>query len=281
MTVKELDSAPNVAALYPKVVLGGLRKNGGDTLPDLEFVRTGVVADRDELAAYNQVCGFRLSDELPITYPHIQAFGMQMALMAEPSFPFPLLGMVHVGNRITQHRPVRLDEAVTLRVRVADLRPHEKGKQFDVISEALAGDELVWSDVSTYLRRGGGSGSSGGGQQLAAPTPGAVWRVPGDIGRRYAEVSGDRNPIHLHPLTAKAFGFPSAIAHGMWTKARALAAFEGRLPEAYTVDVKFKLPVLLPAKVAFTAWRTDDGNAFEVWNARKPKPHLTGTITHL
>ncbi|MBB3662836.1 MULTISPECIES: MaoC family dehydratase [Prauserella salsuginis group] len=281
MTVKELDSAPNVAALYPKVVLGGLRKNGGDTLPDLEFVRTGVVADPDELAAYNQVCGFRLADELPITYPHIQAFGMQMALMAEPSFPFPLLGMVHVANRITQYRPVRLDEAVTLRVRVADLRPHEKGKQFDVISEALAGDELVWSDVSTYLRRGGGSGSSGGGQQLAAPTPGAIWRVPGDIGRRYAEVSGDRNPIHLHPLTAKAFGFPSAIAHGMWTKARALAAFEGRLPDAYSVDVRFKLPVLLPAKVAFTAWRTDDGHAFEAWNARKPKPHLSGTITHL
>ncbi|GAA1249993.1 MaoC/PaaZ C-terminal domain-containing protein [Prauserella halophila] len=281
MTVKELHSAPNVAALYPKVVLGGLRKSGGDRLPDLEFVRTGVVADPGELAAYNQVCGFRLSDELPITYPHIQAFGMQMALMAEPSFPFPLLGMVHVANRITQYRPVRLDEAVTLRVRVADLRPHEKGRQFDVISEALAGDELVWSDVSTYLRRGGGSGSGGGGQQLAAPTPGAIWRVPGDIGRRYAEVSGDRNPIHLHPLTAKAFGFPSAIAHGMWTKARALAAFEGRLPDAYSVDVKFKLPVLLPAKVAFTSWRTDDGNAFEVWNARKPKPHLSGTITNL
>lgn len=281
MTVKELDSAPNVAALYPKVVLGGLRKSGGDRLPELELVRHGVTVDPGELAAYNQVCGFRLADELPITYPHVQAFGMQMALMAEPSFPFPLLGMVHVGNRITQRRPVRIDEAVTLRVRVADLRPHEKGKQFDVISEALAGDEVVWSDVSTYLRRGGGSGSGGGGQQLAAPTPGAIWRVPGDIGRRYAEVSGDRNPIHLHPLTAKAFGFPSAIAHGMWTKARALAAFEGRLPDAYSVDVKFKLPVLLPAKVAFTAWRTDEGHAFEVWNARKPKPHLSGTITHL
>lgn len=106
-----------------------------------------------------------------------------------------------------------------------------------------------------------------------------IWRVPGDIGRRYAEVSGDRNPIHLHPLTARLFGFPSAIAHGMWTKARALAAFEGRLPDAYTVDVRFKLPVLLPAKVAFTSWQTDEGWAFELWNARKPKPHLEGTIT--
>ncbi|OLT38788.1 hypothetical protein BJF85_08830 [Saccharomonospora sp. CUA-673] len=281
MTVTELNGPPNVAALYPKVVLGGLRKSGGQ-LPDLEFVRTDVVTDPEHLAAYNQVCGFRLSDELPITYPHILAFGLQMSLMAEPSFPFPLLGMVHVANRITQHRPIRIDEPMTLRVRTADLRPHEKGTQFDVISEAHVGGEVVWSDVSTYLRRGGGTGSgSGGGKQLAPPTPGAIWRVPGDIGRRYAEVSGDRNPIHLHPLTAKAFGFPSAIAHGMWTKAHALAAFEGRLPDAYTVDVKFKLPVLLPAKAAFTTWQTTDGHAFELWNARKPKPHLSGTVTAL
>ncbi|MFC4005368.1 MaoC/PaaZ C-terminal domain-containing protein [Prauserella oleivorans] len=283
MPVKELDTAPNVAALYPKVVLGGLRKRGGDALPDLELVRSGVVADPGHLAAYNRVCGFRFGDELPATFPHILAFPLQMALMSEPDFPFPLLGMVHVANRITQHRPVRLGEAMTLRVRTQNLRPHEKGTQFDVVSEALVDDELVWTDVSTYLRRGGGTGSGSRGEQLAPPSPGAIWRVPGDIGRRYAEVSGDRNPIHLHPLTAKLFGFKAAIAHGMWSKARVLAAFEGRLPEAYAVDVRFKLPVLLPAKVAFTSWRTDGetgaGWAFELWNARTPKPHLSGVIT--
>jgi len=92
-------------------------------------------------------------------------------------------------------------------------------------------------------------------------------------------VSGDRNPIHLHALTAKLFGFPAAIAHGMWTKAHALASFEGRLPDAFTVDVRFKQPVLLPGKAAFTSWKTDDGWAFELWHASKPKPHLEGTIS--
>ncbi|WP_019810924.1 MaoC family dehydratase [Saccharomonospora halophila] len=304
MTVKQLDTAPGLGTLYPKAVLGGLRKNGGDALPDTEYVRTGVTIDPAHLAAYDRVCGFRLDDEVPATYPHVLVFGTQVALMTEPDFPFPLLGMVHVANRITQRRPVRVGETFSLRVRVRDLRPHEKGRQFDVVSELVpeggSSDEAVWTDVSTYLRRGSdGSGTSGeaGGSgpeqarktELAAPTPDAVWTVPGDIGRRYAEVSGDRNPIHLHKLTAKAFGFPSAIAHGMWSKARALAAFEGRLPGAYSVDVRFKLPVLLPAKVAFTSWRTDgtdgtdgtdrDGWAFELWHARKPKPHLSGTIT--
>ena len=279
MAIRELDSTPSLATLYPKALLGGvLRKPSGGELPDTELVRTGVVVDPAHLAAYNTVCGFRLSDELPATYPHMLAFPLQMALMTEPGFPFPLLGMVHVANRITQHRALRVSEPLTVRVRAENLRPHEKGRQFDVISEAWAGEHLVWTDVSTYLRRGSGSGSSRR-DQLAPPTPDAIWRVPGDIGRRYAEVSGDRNPIHLHPLTARLFGFPRAIAHGMWTKAHALAAFEGRLPEAFTVDVRFKQPVLLPAKAAFTSWSTSEGWAFELWSG--PKPNLEGTISSL
>ncbi|TNC26160.1 MaoC family dehydratase [Amycolatopsis alkalitolerans] len=275
MATKELHSAPRLASLYAKAVLPS---RGGETLPDTEYLRAGVEFDPAHLAAYDQVCGFRLSDELPATYPHLLAFPLQMALMTQPDFPFPLLGMVHVANRITQRRPVRLGETVSIRVQAENLRPHEKGRQFDVLSELSTQDGVVWREVSTYLRRGGRSGSSRS-RQLAAPSPTAIWRVPAGIGRRYAEVSGDRNPIHLHPLTAKLFGFPAAIAHGMWSKARTLAAFEGRLPGAYTVDVRFKLPVLLPAKVAFTSWETSDGWAFELWHAKKPKPHLEGTIS--
>ncbi|MDT8910547.1 MaoC/PaaZ C-terminal domain-containing protein [Amycolatopsis sp. PS_44_ISF1] len=278
MAVRELNSAPSLATLYPKALL---RRGGGSKLPDLELVRSGVVVDPAHVAAYAEVCGFRFGDELPATYPHLLAFPVQMALMTEPGFPFPLLGMVHVANRITQRRPLRLGETFTVRVRAEDLRPHEKGRQFDVVSEVSVGAETVWTDVSTYLHRGGGSGASGPRAQLASPTPNAIWKIPGDIGRRYAEVSGDRNPIHLHPLSARLFGFPSAIAHGMWTKAHALASFEGRLPPAFTVDVRFKQPVLLPAKAAFTTWATEDGWAFELWNARKPKPHLDGTISAL
>jgi hypothetical protein len=280
VAIRELDSTPSLATLYPKALLGGvLRKPSGDALPDTELVRTGVVVDPAHLAAYNTVCGFRLSDELPATYPHMLAFPLQMALMTEPGFPFPLLGMVHVANRITQHRALRVGEPLTVRVRAENLRPHEKGRQFDVVSEAWTGEDLVRRDVSTYLRRGSASGPSGRREQLAPPTPDAIWRVPGDIGRRYAEVSGDRNPIHLHPLTARLFGFPRAIAHGMWTKAHALAAFEGRLPEAFTVDVRFKQPVLLPAKAGFTSWATSEGWAFELWSGSKP--HLEGTISSL
>jgi MaoC like domain len=152
-----------------------------------------------------------------------------MDLLTGP-FPFSPLGLVHVANRIEQRRPLRADERLDLRVRAADLRPHERGTQFDMLAEAAVDGETVWRDRSAYLHREGGGG--GGGDRAEPPVASAIWRVPGDIGRRYANVSGDSNPIHLHDLAAKALGQPGAIAHGMWTKARCLAALEGSLPEA-------------------------------------------------
>jgi acyl dehydratase len=99
--------------------------------------------------------------------------------------------------------------------------------------------------------------------------------VPEDIGRRYGAVSGDRNPIHLHGWSAKLFGMPRPIAHGMWLKARCLAELEPTLPDAFSVAVRFKLPLFLPAQVAFG--RTD--GAFEVRDASSGKPHLGGTLS--
>jgi acyl dehydratase len=281
MITKELDAAPGSGGLLLKAALGslpGVSRRGKD-LPDTELVLPEVTADAEHLAAYSRVCGFGVRDELPATYPHVLAFPLALSLMADGSFPFPMIGLVHVNNTITQHRPLRLGEPFTLRVRTADLRPHERGTQFDLIHEATVDGEPVWRDVSTYLRRSGSSGPSSSREPADAPPPGAVWHVPEDIGRRYAAVSGDRNPIHLHALAARAFGFPRAIAHGMWTMAHAVASLEGRLPAAYTVDVAFKLPVLLPAKLAFSA--TPDGPAWhlDLTDARTAKPHLRGTIT--
>jgi hypothetical protein len=272
---RTLDSTPNLTMLFGKAVLTGFTRHGKN-LPSTVYSRD-LVVDAEHLAAYNKVCGFRLTDELPVTYPHILSFPLQVKLMTDGDFPFPLVGSVHLANRITQHRPLRADQPIALKVHVDNLRDHAKGKQFDMISEATSGGAVVWESVSTYLRRGGGSGGSSE-KEIVARQPRAVWRVPEDIGRRYAEVSGDRNPIHTHALTARLLGFPRAIAHGMWTKARCLAAFEGRLPDAYTVDVRFKAPVLLPAKVGFYAAQQDDWQ-FELFDARSGKPHLSGVIS--
>jgi acyl dehydratase len=261
--------------------LGG----GGREVPDLTLALSDVPVDRDRLAAYDRVCGFGLRDALPATYPHMLAFPLHLRLMTDPSFPLPAIGLVHIYNKITQRRPIDAGELLSLRVWATPLAPHPRGTQFSLCTEARVGDELVWEAVSTNLRRGdGGGGDADGASGPEVPSAealaaAATWKLPGDLGRRYGSVSGDMNPIHIHSLSARLFGFPSAIAHGMWTKARSLAALEPRLPGAFTVEVAFKRPILLPATVEFAEAADDGGIRFGVRDRRRQTPHLDGRLT--
>ena len=268
------------AAVYGRIAAGAalepLRRRP-DALPDSRLWRNGIEIDRSQLAAYDRVCGFALSDTLPATYPHVLAFPLAIELMAASDFPFGVLGLVHLRNAIEQLRPLRADEPLDLLVWAEQLARHPRGRTVDVVAEGSIGGEPVWRDRSTYLHRE----SSGGGArrgESARPDPVAVWDVPGDTGRRYAAVSGDRNPIHLHRVPAKLLGQKRAIAHGMWTKARCLAALQGHLPEAFTVEVAFKLPLGLPAKIAFASWREQQTRRFALHDARSGKPHLDGAL---
>jgi hypothetical protein len=218
----------------------------GDAMPSDTRTRT-VSLDAEHLARYAHVCGFTLRDSLPPTYPHVLAHPLHVELLA--SSPFSAVGVVHIANRVVQHRPLSLGERLDLRVHAGPFAPHRRGRTFDFVSEAYAGDELVWEGFSTMLKRGGGDERLPREEPPEAPPVTARWELADDLGRRYAAVSGDHNPIHLHGLAARAFGFPRAIAHGMWTKARCLAAL--RLVDAFEVEVAFRKPVLLPSSVTF------------------------------
>jgi acyl dehydratase len=285
MAVRELRGSPAMlpmfaragAAMFPGASRLPFVGGGGGGIPDLTLVLNDAEVDRDRLASYDRVCGFELRDALPATYPHMLAFPLHLALMTDGSFPFPAIGLVHIYNRIVQHRPVTVGERLSIRVWPTPVERHPRGRQFSIRSEVRVGDELVWEEVSTNLHRGPSSEGSVAFDLPSAkelPTT-ATWKLAGDLGRRYGAVSGDLNPIHLHPLTARLFGFPSTIAHGMWTKARCLAALEARLPETFTVEVAFRRPILLPATVQFAE---GDEIRFGVRQAEKGTPHLDGLV---
>lgn len=292
---RTLDSSPSILPLYAKAALpmvpgasllpfvpGG----GGEIPEDLDLELAGVAAEPAEVAAYAKVCGFALRDQLPPTYPHMLAFPLHMAVMSDGRFPFGAVGLVHVENSIVQKRPIGVDEEMAIRVRPTQLQPHPKGKTFSLETEVLVDGEVVWESVSTMLRRGKSNGEAAkaekGFDSLPEDVPAsAEWKLGGDLGRRYGGVSGDRNPIHMHSLTAKPLGFPAAIAHGMWTKARALAQLEGRLPDSFEVDVRFRKPILLPARVEFASADEGEEILFTVRDARKGTPHLDGRVRPL
>ena len=258
----------------------------------VELAVAGVTVDRAHLADYDRVCGFRLTDRLPATYPHVLGFPLALRLMTAPEFPFPLAGVVHVGNRITVHRPVTAGEtARTSSPTRSTCARTTAGRQVDVVLVGSVGGEEVWRGVSTYLGRergrpAGVPGATGASGPRRRPPPHTGGSTP-RVGTEYARVSGDHNPIHTSRLGARLFGFPRPIAHGMWSKARCLAALESRLPEAYTVEVAFKLPVPLPSTVAFSAVPgrraspcTTRGPAARTWWAPSAERPASGGLPH-
>ncbi len=267
-------------------LLPGVRQDPSADPTALVLQRPGVTVDGGHVRAYARVCGFEDRETVPLTYPHVLAFPLHLAIMGHPAFPYPAMGSVHVDNAITSHRPLRKGETVGVTARVSEPRPHRKGMAVDFVSEVTAGDELVWESTSTYLRRGRGHDDAAPGLTFEATPPGTVdWRLPGDLGRRYAAVSGDRNPIHLYALTAKALRFPRQIAHGMWSLARCVAAIDNRLPDAVRVEATFKKPIVLPGTVSFGLEPLSDGRqpdlAFALTSPRDGSPHVVGRTTAL
>jgi len=264
--------------------LPGVKKASPKEFAGLTFSRPPVTVEREHVEAYAAVCAFPRKDVVPVPYPHMLAFGLHMALMSDPAFPAPAIGTVHLENSITQHRPIAIGESLAVLVSVGAPVAHPKGTVYEFVTEVRSADggsaELVWEETSSYLRRGRGDENASYGMALTEAVPGGTsWKLPADLGRKYAAVSGDHNPIHLYPLTAKAFGFPRQIAHGMWTKARCIAALENRLPDSVRVDVAFKTPVFLPGTVTFATIPVDDGFAFSLTNPKSGAPHLAGRAT--
>ncbi|AGE28850.1 hypothetical protein H045_23960 [Pseudomonas poae RE*1-1-14] len=254
MDWQTLGSTPFLPPLYWRAALK--RKISGSTLPD-KGLRCRVSLEPRNVAAYRKVCGFADGPILPATYPHILAFGLQMQLLTDRQFPFPLLGLIHLSNRIRLHRPLGGVSELTLAVHAENLTPHAKGATFDLVTTAHDALGLLWQAESRMLCRGvklDGQASDDTRPALVDVSELTRWKAPADIGRRYARVSGDYNPIHLSALTAKLFGFPQAIAHGLWNKARMLAALGEHLPAANVeIEVEFRKPVRLPGEVTLYA----------------------------
>ena len=279
MALMEFDRAPDVSLF----ALGTKRGKGlkGGTIPRIEASLRGVVSG-PELAAYQRVCGFPVSSTLPITWPQVVAGPLHMAVFCHAEFPLSPMGIVHVENGIHQERAIAADEPLDLRVSVEGHRLARKGIEFDLVTEARSGAERVWSARTTILSRA----EKGDGVKRERVEPPAMrierstpWHVPTDQGRRYAEVSGDSNPIHLYPLTAKLFGFPRHIVHGMWSLARCMAELDDDLSGGpRDVEVAFRRPVLLPSTVVFESGARGRGTGFHLLD-HKGRTCLSGDVT--
>ncbi|MFC6340006.1 acyl dehydratase [Pseudomonas sp. CCM 7891] len=272
-----------------RLLLDGVRAlrkptfDGAPVLPGERLVRPAVELRAADITAYGRACGFRREQGVPLSYPHVLAFPLHLMLLTRPSFPYPASGMVHLANRIRQHQRLTEGQALRLEVYCARWVAHPKGQALSIATRAYGAGALVWESDSLYLRRDVASPvGEPWGDALPLEAQGLArtqrWMLPADLGRRFAKVCGDYNPIHTSVIGARLFGFHRAIAHGMWTFGRALASQQppGGLDSA-EAHCDFKLPIFLPGQVAlWNAPVTGPRREFEVRNLAGDKPHMRG-----
>lgn len=285
MSTLELDTPSSTLSLYFRAATA--KKSGriaGSSLPPLAVTLSGVQAKPKNLEQYRNLCGFTKGPCMPATYPHILAFPLHMELLVSKEFPLPLLGLVHVRNEFTQYRSIGNQEILDIECYLEGPTDVGKGKEFDIVTKVSIAGNLVWESVSTNLYRCKTDIEEHKKATANTFSPDTVrnWTVAENTGRRYAKISGDSNLIHLYAFTAKLFGFKRAIAHGMWSKACAVAELDSHLPNApFKVSVAFKLPVFMPAQVQFQYQQNDNGVEFHVKDNNGEKPHLAGTVVTL
>ncbi len=284
-----IEQLPAPAKLYARALSGVIKRGRAAQLPALRLVRPAAPLEPAAIERYARVCGFIPEHGVPLTFPHLLAFPLHLLMLTDPAFPWPALGLVHLANHVRLRRPLAYNEVLRVEVEFGALLRHDKGQAFVLHTRLYRRGEAVWDGDSVYLKRG----VAPLGDPLAALEIErdalqrvARWQLPAQLGRDYAHASGDYNPIHLTTLSAKAFGFPRAIAHGMWTLARATAALQP--PKAFAealISAEFKLPMLLPSDAPL--WTTVPATAAaaiaphdharpEVRDATGDKPHLRG-----
>jgi acyl dehydratase len=286
MPTHELTGVPALLPAYARAVVQALpvvgkRAPTDPAIPALTLRLPAYRIERRRLDGYRDVCGFERADVVPVTYPHVVAFPLHLALLNDARFPFAAMGLLHVANSITVHGLLTLDDTWQVTVHSGRLRPHHRGQLFEILTEVTGEHGTLWTERSELLALGPRRSveRSDGTLPAQAPTGPVHWTLRSGLGRRYARVSGDANPIHLSALTARPFGLRRPIAHGMWTLARSIAAVANRLPDRYTVDASIRRPIELPGTVRFGASTRDGRLEFGVSSADGGVTHLVGRAT--
>jgi acyl dehydratase len=286
--------------------------------PSLDVSMENYKFDKSTVSSYRKVCGF-LTDgtkPVPVLCAAMPVVTMTAMSLAEPGFPLLALGCIHVRQKITVFQRFHDNAALNYRCFFSKIEDTEKGTEVtigQIVSLAADPKVIALQGEMTFLSRGRGAGKQASeyyqelkdgswpdhslaakqSQELKGHT--TTINIPAYGGRNYAAVSGDYNPIHLHAMTSKLFGFKKPIIHGFWTMSRVLAELDknNTMPAPFTMQCRFLTPLFLPSEVDIIfsipsklmpetetehARLPAAGLSFEVRNKASRAPHLSGTF---
>lgn len=257
-------------------------------LPQRIYSQTGLLSAKK----YTAYCAMTQWKDAVVLHPcfiQMCSLPLQMQCLLDPKSPFALLGLVHIRNQIVQLSGCRLDAQTEMRARFNAIRAHTAGWEIDIEVTAIQQGCVVYTATSTYLSRvraphvaprkrteKRATASDSGFEDT-----GTLHALDG-TGRSYASLSGDFNPIHLHAVSARLFGFKRAIAHGMWSLATSYALYarnQQSVENAVMLSCEFARPLMLPGEARVLVKAPDsDTQAFMLTDVARHHVFLHGTI---
>ncbi|MFF0273117.1 MaoC/PaaZ C-terminal domain-containing protein [Streptomyces sp. NPDC004330] len=204
-----------------------------------------------------------------------------------PGADIDLANVLHGGQEITVHRPLPAAARATAEARVAAV--YDKGGAAVVVQEStLLGEDgapLLTQRNHIFVRgEGGFGGDRGPSERLPAPdrAPDLVTEIP--TLRQQAllyRLTGDWNPLHADPATARRAGYDRPVLHGLCSFGIAVKAVTDRLLDgdaSRVADCRTRFAgVFLPGEtLRLRVWKTADGHRLTATAAdRSDAPVLT------
>ena len=268
-TAMSLAKQPSILPLYMACLLKSAQgKTQSEVIEDLTLKFNGCDIDQKKLKKFNRFFGFSHDAQVvPTTFIHLLVFRPQLKFLLNKALPFPVMGLVHLFNDIISHESVSIDDKLDITISVKEFSEKKKGKELTIHTQVHSKGRLVWESFSGFLypNKQKRKTSIKSPTNLPNKTHSSSWELASNLGRQFALLSGDANPIHTYKLAAKIFGFKQAIAHGMCMALKCgseishIRADNAPIKRLY---VEFKKPVFLPNTVSFN-YETEDQDAVD------------------
>jgi acyl dehydratase len=198
----------------------------------------------------------------PPAFPCVMGIDQLNQVMYDPELGVDMTMLVHAEQEHRLRAPIGAGDVLEVSTVLESVDLADTGHTFTVATSLTNQDGAVAAEARSimFIRRTG---------TVKAPPvvvqPGellfeATEQVADDQPARYADASGDHNPIHLDSEVARKAGFPGVILHGMCTMAFACKALVEHLAggdptRVRLVRVQFSRPVFPGQTLITKAWK--------------------------
>jgi len=190
------------------------------------------------------------------SFAFVASFPVICQCLVQSNIPSPLLGLIHISSEFSVENPHNWLLPSDIEVNIKHVNKTDKGLVYEVETLIYQMDYLTIQNTNVMLDKDrsykpDNKVTSNKAEDLAINKALSSTGIGLKTALKYAWLSKDLNPIHLHPVFARAFGLKTALIHGMFNAHYCLGELSKRdlLKNTDNVKFEFNRPCFMPNQV--------------------------------